>query len=248
MLKLGKRPFVSDRRDLRFTQFRAKTLPKPPRKYGHGSLVPDDRWQMLGNDLAGDCVWAGGAHEHILGCAEAGTTTEFNTDDVLAAYSAVTGYVKGDESTDNGTDVREALKYRQATGIKDAAGKYHQIGAYVKLQPGNFDHVKQAISMFGYIGIGIEFPESAMDQFNAGKPWTIVRGAQIDGGHYVPVIGYDGEYLECVTWGKRQRMRKSFFVKYNDESWAMIPTDALASGKTIDGFDSAALQDALKSL
>jgi hypothetical protein len=37
------------------------------------------------------------------------------------------------------------------------------------LAPGNPDQLALAIYLFGAIGIGIKFPNTAMDQFNAGK-------------------------------------------------------------------------------
>jgi hypothetical protein len=245
-MKLGKLPHVADRRDLKFKAFaKPSKLPKPPRHFGHESLV--SQWNMLGNDQVGDCVFAGACHEHMLWCAEAGTQTTFTDQNALAAYSAVTGYTPTDPNTDQGTDVREALKYRRDTGISDATGRPHRIGAFVALQPGNTDHLYAALYLFGAVGIGIEFPASAMDQFNAGKPWSVVRGASIDGGHYIPLVARRGS-LVCVTWGKTQPMTLGFYKKYCDEAWAFVSEDDLKDGKTLEGFDLTALNEALTEL
>lgn len=64
-LKLGKAPARPGAVAFRFSDF-AKTaqMPAPPRNFGHNRLVKT--WGMLGNDTAGDCVFAGAAHEIML--------------------------------------------------------------------------------------------------------------------------------------------------------------------------------------
>lgn len=246
-MKLGKLPHVPDHRDLQFAAYRTTApLPALPAAYGHEKLVAS--WGLLGNDSYGDCVWAGGAHETMMWCAEAGVHTAFSDKSVLSDYSAATGFKASDPSTDNGTNVRDALNYRRSTGLLDANGKRHKIGAYVALEPSNWHAIKEALYIFGAVAIGIEFPGSAMDQFNAGKPWSVVRGAKTDGGHYVPVVAFRGGELECVTWGKTQRMTKAFFEKYCDEAWALLSTEMLKGGKSPEGFDLAALQADLKAV
>ena len=120
-----------------------------------------------------------------------------------------------------GDSVRQALKYRQNTGLIDAAGKRHKIGAYLALEPGNVDHLLEALYLFGVVGIGMQFPASAMDQFDAGKPWSVVAGTQIDGGHYVPFVAKRANF-DCVTWGRLQQMTAQFYTKYCDEAWAIL--------------------------
>jgi hypothetical protein len=60
--------------------------------------------------------------------------------------------------------------------IRECSSKYErrdvpqgQEGEYLPLAPGNPDQLALAIYLFGAIGIGIKFPNTAMDQFNAGK-------------------------------------------------------------------------------
>ena len=88
-----------------------------------------------------------------------------------------------------------------------------------------------------------------MTQFNAGKPWSVVAGSQIEGGHYVPVVGRRSGYVEVVTWGKTQRCTASFLKAYCDEAWAIVSPEILnATGKTPEGFDLAALKADLAAL
>jgi hypothetical protein len=243
---LGKKPFVRDPRDLKFKAFRRpRELPARPKRFGNETVVTD--WGVLGNNDCGDCVWAGAAHEHMLFCGVSGTKAEFKADDVIADYSAVTGYKVGDDATDNGTIVRDALKYRVDTGIKDANGTRHKIGAFVRLEPGNTDYLFEALWLFDVVGIGIEFPDSAFDQFDAGEPWRTVKGASIDGGHYIPLVARRNR-LVCVTWGKLQEMTLAFYKKYCDEAWAFISEDDLKDGKSIEGFDLEQLKQHLDTI
>lgn len=248
-LKLGKRPATYDRRDLLFAAYRAPgaLLPPRPRTFGHEAVVPAKRWGMLGNDRVGDCVFAGAAHETMLWTGETGRATAFTDVGVVSDYSAVTGYTPADPSSDQGTDVRAALTYRRKTGVLDAHGTRHKIGAFVALEPGNRTALLDALYLFGAVGIGIQFPSSAMDQFNAGKLWSVVHGAHLDGGHYIPLVARR-THLECVTWGQIQGMTDAFYAKYCDEAWAIVSPDMLVAGKTLEGFDLAQLTADLTAL
>ncbi len=139
------------------------------------------------------------------------------------------------------------MKYRKSTGLIDANSNRHKIGAYLALEPGNTDHLLAALYLFGAVGIGIQFPNSAMDQFNAGKPWSVVQGAQIEGGHYIPLVAHR-TYLECVTWGRIQYMTMQFYQKYCDEAWAILSPEMLNAGKSPEGFDLKQLQADLIAL
>jgi hypothetical protein len=256
--KLGKKPATYDRRDLQFAHYRTKAaLPPHPKQFGHENLIAANAWQMLGNGPdntvsagfqgAGDCVFAGGDHESMLWTLEGGNPAKFTGATAIADYSAVTGYNPKDPKTDQGTDVRQALKYRTKTGLIDAAGKRHKIGAYLALEPGNSEHLQEALYLFGIVGIGIQFPESAMDQFNSGKPWSVVQGTRVEGGHYIPLVAKRGN-LECVTWGRIQPMTVQFYTKYCDEAWAILSPEMLNAGKSPEGFDLVQLQSDLNAL
>lgn len=248
-LKLGLKPFKRDKRDLLYAKYRTGTpVPKHPQNFGNEYLIPEDGWGMLGNDKYGNCVWAGAAHETMVWNAAAGRPIpEFNEECVLSDYGAVTGFDPSKPETDQGTDMREAMKYRQSTGIVDANGNRHKIGAYVWIHPGNFDHFLECSWLFGACPIGIQVPQSAMDQFNEGHPWDVVRDSPIEGGHYIPGIG-DRAYPEIVTWAKVQFMTRAFYLKYCNAACAVISEEMLASGKSPQGFDLAALQEDLNNI
>lgn len=251
MPKLGKLEAEPRPEDFQFADFAAQIqLPHTPSRFGHGNAYSD--WKMLGNDRYGDCVWAGAAHEHmLLNKIIRKVDVPFDDSSVLGDYSAATGFDPNDPNTDRGTNVHTALDYRRHTGIADCDGTRHQIGAYVALDPKNWEHLEQAVYIFGAVGIGIQFPESAMEQFNKGEPWDVVNGSKIEGGHYVPVVGtlHASNEVSVITWGKRQVMTKAFYEKYNDETWAYITAEELhADGKGMHGFDIEKLNAYLAAL
>jgi hypothetical protein len=263
--KLGKKPATYDSRDFLFAQYRtSEPLPSHPKHFGHEKLVAAKAWQMLGNGPdntvapgfvgAGDCVFAGGDHETMLWTLEGGPAATFTGANAIGDYSAVTGYdpnapldPNGENPTDQGTNVRDALKYRQKTGLLDAKGTRHTIGAYVALELGNMDELLEALYLFGVVGIGFAFPASAMDQFQHGKSWSVVPGSRVEGGHYVPLVAYR-QTLECVTWGRIQKMTIEFYKKYCDEAWAILSPEMLNSGTSPEGFNLAQLQKDLQAL
>ena len=246
-LRLGKHPATHDVRDLRFANYvQPAQLPAPPAQFGHENLFADTGWGMLGNDLWGDCAWAGAAHETMLLTTEGGHPATFTADGVISDYSAGTGFdpgagPSGQNKTDNGSNVRDVLRYRSKTGIVDASGTRHKIGAFVKLDTGNLTEIAQAMYLFQVVGIGIRFPVSANAQFKAGEPWDVVPGAKLDGGHYIPLVARR-QNLEVVTWGTLQQMTVPFFQEYCDEAWAYISEENLVSGKDPEGFDLTQLK------
>lgn len=246
---LGKMPARPHAVTFKMADFIDKTmLPKPPKSFGHEDLITEP-WQMLGNDQFGDCVLAGAAHETMIWSRAGGRSIAGFTDDsVISDYSAVTGFNRNDPSTDNGTDMQQAASYRRTVGIMDSSGMRHRVAAYLAIKPRSITEHYQALYLFGAVGIGVRFPDSAHKQFHEGKPWSYVVGSRVVGGHYVPLVAKRA-HLECVTWGKIQPMTGYFLRRYNDESIAYVSLETLTdTGKTLEGFDAEGLQAALRKL
>jgi hypothetical protein len=248
VLKLGKKPATYSAKDLLMVDFVEAAAPMTQASVGFGvsrvALFKD--WGMLGNDQYGDCVWAGSCHEHELWTMLGGDPAEFTEQNALDAYTAVTGFDPNDPNTDQGTDMRNAINYRRTTGITDSTGKIHKIGGFCALEPGNYTQLLQALHIFDSVAIGFEVPASAMDQFNAGKIWSIVPGSPIEGGHYVPCVARPGHLLiDVVTWAKTQGMTQAFYHKYNDETYGIFSEETLVNGKSPEGF---MLADFVKAL
>jgi hypothetical protein len=240
-LMLGKTPARPGAAKLKLAKYiDAAALPKPPAEFGHERLVTN--WGMLGNDTAGCCVWAGAGHEVMLWNREAGRTANVTTTSTLKNYSLVTGYDPTTGANDSGTDMEEAAKYRRQTGLLDADGKRHKIGAYVALEPGDLDQLWYATYLFDGVGIGVEFPTQWMDAFNAGKPWDAIRRPKVEGGHYITAPAKRAGDAVIITWGQATPLTPRGYQQFNDESLAYLTEEKLTNGRSLEGFDLATLR------
>jgi hypothetical protein len=179
-------------------------------------------WLMDGNDTYGDCVIADCAHQEMLRTANVGTIWTPALIDVLGLYAYFQGY-KGDmtnladiqaylKNNDNGCDELTVINYLTQNGWLG-----RKLDGHANLDPAQLDQIKWAVCIFGASRLGINLPDSAMAQFNGGEPWTPVANSQLDGGHDVPVVKYDGNWFYVVTWGKLQPVSPAFLTaKYPD--------------------------------
>lgn len=200
-----------------------KDLPAPPASSDWLSTVPGDAWGMLGNDEVGDCTCAGLAHKRIGDCyVNQGETLAVTTEETLALYSAITGYDPDDPRTDQGALCQDVLGYWRKQGFLGEKPL-----AFAKVDLSSQREVEQAVAAFGQIYTGFEVPDSAMQQFQDGKPWDVVKGASIEGGHCVTLGQYDHDGLTAVTWGATQRLTWRFFREYFDEAWVIVGSDMI---------------------
>jgi hypothetical protein len=243
---LGKLPARPNAVKLKFRNYLAGTQAiQVPSDFGHEEWTnPPISWGMYGNDQYGDCVIAGGAHEEVLWNRMGGNVIGFNTSDLLRDFSAITGQPP---SPSVGADMQQAASYRRTVGLLDASGVRRKIAAYLEILPGNLPELYQAMYLFGAVGVGIQFPTYAFDQFKNHQAWHIVSGGQIEAGHYIPAVALRSNIV-CVTWGRFQAMRPSFYSAYCDEVVAYVTQESLVNGKSPEGFDYAQLVADLNAL
>lgn len=258
--RYGLKPIEPDSRDLLFASLREDTavLPKVPATFGVASEIPDSAWGMLGNDEWGDCFWAGRAHGTMVWTGySTGTPAPMSTAATLGDYAAATGFVErygppGANNTDQGTDPRAGLNYCTKVGVHDAHGHAHKLGAYVFGEPGNWEHLLEMMLIFDVVGLGLRVPSNAQQQFEAGQPWQLVPGyglLPIEGGHWVEGIDRVGHsMIEVVTWGRRQRVARSWLAEYCDCLVGMFSAESLLAGKDPAGLNTAAMLAALQAL
>lgn len=224
-VRTGKLPAQPARPHLRLALALAPSLPTAPEIVDYYTTV--DVWGMLANDRLGVCVIADMGHvvEQDTDFAS-GSEQVVSDSDTVALYSAITGYDPDDPNSDQGTYVQDALTYWRKTGIYSG----HKIAAFASVTLDDWQQIENAVNGFGSVTIGFNFPDSAMDQFDAGEPWTVVPGAPapVDG-HCVLLVGYDADWLYVVTWGQVQKMDRKFWAKYVDEAWVVITQDTINS-------------------
>ena len=90
----------------------------------------------------------------------------------------------------------------------------HPVDAFAQIDPTNTGLIQQCIAYFGAIYTGFDVPESAQEQFDAGRAWTVVPSSPIGGRHCVPILGFDPTYWYCLSWGSVQALTNDFVNEY----------------------------------
>lgn len=241
-MKLGKQPARHDDRTLKLRDYAlAPGYPTPAvATWGHKG----QNWPVLGNDRYGDCVFAGIYHQieawrmnrggWLLGAP--------STADALAAYSAVTGFNPAVPSTDQGTNMLDAMNYWRSSGLPWTAMNYwrgsgvpgharpvDQIDGYASISNDSTAEIRLAISEFGGCLLGAAMPLDAQAQTSNGRPWQPTPGAHgvpgSWGGHCVYAVGYDAVNVAVITWGRVQLATWQWITTYVDEAYAVLALD-----------------------
>jgi hypothetical protein len=250
--RLGRRPphspLVAPR--LALGRFLTGQLPPTPPVVDWVSAVT--AWPMYGNDEWSCCVFSAAAHMvEAVSTYGRGTGTMPTTDDVLAAYSAVTGFdplagPPGANSTDQGTVIQDALGYWRRTGI---AG--HRIAAFAEVDIHDLAQINDALYLFGHLMLGVDLPYAALTQFDRSEAWHLVSDdGGIAGGHAIN-LGFDttGGGYKAITWARVQPFSAAWWNRYVEEAWVVISPEWLsAAGANPAGVDLAALADAFHTL
>ncbi|HVE20668.1 MAG TPA: hypothetical protein VNC39_01715 [Acidocella sp.] len=219
-------------------------LPPPPASADWSK--PVHAWLMLGNDVYGDCAWAAMLHAVQLWTANAGAEVMPDTACALADYSAETDFTAGPPvANDNGTVLLDALRYWMLTGIAiDTDGALDRLDGFADIEPGDIDGIKRSIEEFGCVLLGVELPESAETQFDAGEPWFVLDMPDAPaGGHAVLAVAYDANGMWVVTWGERQYVEWPWWKRYGSEAYALLrrewigPNGTAPSGLTLGRLD-----------
>lgn len=225
---LGKRPARKGSIKLRTGEYIIRPITLP-RSFGYINNRID--WQMLGNDVCGNCVVAGAAHETMLMNNAVGRgITPFDDHTVIAEYMSSSGW-NGvqDDPSDIGLDMQEFASIRRKRGIKDSLGKTHKILAYTSIV--GINELLQSCYMFGMAGVGIMLTQKAMEQFDRREPWTLDNDTSpVLGSHYLPCVGRNSHgHLVFITWGRLHAASPEFVYRYMDEAVAYISEEFLNS-------------------
>ena len=114
----------------------------------------------------------------------------------------MTGYVPGDESTDRGTALLDALRFWRKQGIDRQT-----VRAFVEVDPRDIENVKRTIDWFGCAYLGVELPDAVLPTSPTLPPWTCSPdGSQAKrpnphNGHCVIYCGDNATGPVAVTWG-----------------------------------------------
>jgi len=185
-------------------------LPTPPRSIN----PPTTSYPIDGNDRYGDCVMAGVAH-----LISAWDTEVKEPNAIPTEQTIVEEYFKLTGGEDTGLSESETLRTWHREGLFG-----EKIAGYAPVSTTNLLEWHQAVAFFGGMMLGIECPQSAQEQFEAGEPWTYVEGSPVLGGHCVIALGYGPNGgLHVATWGSIAVLEAAFLAHYLDEAWVVLP-------------------------
>lgn len=243
---LGRLPTRLDPRTFRAARYLRDVTP-PPLAVDYGTAA--GAWPMYANDRAGDCTLASVGHTvQSMTAYAASAPVTLPEDDILAAYTALTGYDPATGANDTGCVELDVLNYWRKTGVGG-----HRIVAYAALDLRNHDEVRQALHTLGSLYIGANMPNDAWPQFAAGQPWHPTDGPDSEpgswGGHAVNIVAYGPMGLTCITWGRPQQLTWAWWDRYVEEAYAVVTDDWLSrSGQSPTGLDLAGLQADLAAI
>lgn len=196
---------------------------------------------------AGTCGIAGMDHLQMAWNAYAQDSCEsWGNETVLQLYEQLGGYVRGDESTDQGTVLQDNLDFWRKEGVNG-----EKILFFGSLHPGSWLRPERqlALQAFGGLYLGLNLPQSAEEQFP--EPWTYRRGSPFVGRHCVTQHGelIGRNEVKLGSWAKIVPASQNFLLHTVEEAWVAAHPDFIeANGRNPSGIDLEGINEALASL
>ena len=234
-VKMGRKRPVSLGPHQKADRYFKASLPTPPTSCDYTAKAASALANIYGNDTLGDCVIAGGYHITAVETGNAGKLFQATSAQIIKDYSAIGGYVPGDESTDNGCDEVTAMNYWQSHGFANGT----KILGWLAVDASNLNEVKQAMYLFENLMFGIELPDSWISPFPSanGFTWGAAGAPDPNNGHCVVGVGYNGSGVQLDTWGMIGTMTWAAIQQYcaqadGGQLFVMITPDQLTAGQT----------------
>lgn len=242
MQKLGLLPDVKDDRTLMMARYFTGDMPTIPPAYIYEPTLKNG-WGMLLNDKRNDCTIAAPIHLEMVWGAYKGIDVWPTDAQIISDYSAVSKYDPKTGENDNGARMLDVMKRWKNVGICG-----HKLDAFGAILPGEIDHVKAGIFLFGGLCGGLNLPTNARGQkmWSLSAAWSPIPRSW--GGHEVLFIGYDADGLTCVTWGGLQKMSWAWFKVYIQHLFAGLSQEFMINGHGANGFDFESLNNDLYKL
>lgn len=248
--KLGKAPAKHDPRTLRLSSYTTPQLPPPPVEQRWSPAVAaaaggEGAWPMYRNDQIGNCAIVTTAHATKCWTANADgpqRAVEPTLEEVVAEYSAVSGFDPRTGANDTGCVVLDVLKRWRNTGLFG-----RKIAGYIAVDFHDHTTIKQAMAMFGGLYAGVQLPLAAQDM----EDWLApTPGSRLGirqrrlwakgswGGHAIYLADYGQSFVMAPTWGAPKRISWNFIRQFLDELWAVVSEDwTNDAGRAPNGFD-----------
>ena len=218
----------------------------PPATVDYAPAAVNCLSQVMGNDTVGDCTCAGAGHALGIWTGNGGGLVTLTREQVLAMYSAITGYNPADPSTDQGADEVSGLNYLMSTGYPTG----QKLAAYVLVDGTNKLEVQQAMWLAESLYFGVGLPDAWVNPFPSAGGFTWQDGdPDPSNGHCFVGTGYDDQGVQIDTWGLLGTITYDAIAHLTrpnagGQLYALWSEDfiAKATGKTPAGFDWDQLQ------
>lgn len=231
-------------RKLHFASYAGPSLPDPPDHVHRGAKALACLQNVYGNDTLSDCTAAGAGHGMGIWRGNAGNDDPAPTlAEVIQFYSETTGYVPGDETTDNGGNEVDVLNKWQRDGFL-IGGVRSKIAGWCNVDATNPRQVRQALWIAEFLYFGVELPRAWVSPMpsSSGFVWDVAGDPVPDNGHCFIAGSYDKEVI-IDTWGMFGKMPDPAIAKYasgqSGELHACFSIDSInrATQKTDSGFN-----------
>lgn len=199
----------------------ASQLPTPPASTNNRASVTN--WPMYANDRIGDCAPAAVAHmQQLWSAADSGKEVKPTETEVVAAYSAISGYDPRTGANDNGCVMLDVMEHWARKGIGPS-----KLDAYVAVDVKDDSAIVHACHLFGAVNIALNMPKAwegadewkaPISQFHRVGKWA----PRSWGGHAVPIVDYDAENLYVCSWGRIIPMSWNAWHAYGSEAYACL--------------------------
>ena len=207
-------------------------------------------WEMLGNDVAGDCVGVTWANERRLVSTVLTPNGYYPAQDqVWAVYQTQnpdfdpngTAETNGPGSeADRGMVIQTLLEHLVKVGGPDGVKAL----GFAKVDQHNPQEVRAALAIFGCLWTGIDVTAVNEQEFDAGKPWSVAATSPVVGGHSVMTGGYGGMGMgplagavRGITWAQEFSFTAAYLSKRVEELWAVIWPEHLTGTYFLDGMN-----------
>ena len=229
-MKFGKNKARIDIRTVKFKDLLIlENLPSLPVSYDVdantlNTVIPES---IYGNDNHGDCVIAARAnHTMRMEYYQQKIDLPITTQDCLNEYWNEEGCIgcirASNRCPDNGLDMLTSMNEWRQKGWTVSDKHLYNIYAFASIDKSNYKELEYAVLLLYGAQMGIQVPQSAINQFNNNQIWDYVGDMNIVGGHAIYIVGYNDIGPVCVTWGKKQQMTWKFYDIYCDEIYCLV--------------------------
>lgn len=213
--------------------------------YANNPFTREALSHMFMNDQLGCCVIAAAFHSLGIATGNAPPVIIPPDADVVKDYSAISGYVPGDESTDVGCNEVTAFKFFQTTGLPDGS----KLVGWFGLDATNQTTIKQALYLCECLFLTLELPDAWVN--NPPKPgfvWKPSGPGNPNLGHAIMAYGWSKLGLLVSTWGMTGIMTWPAVAQYCSAKnggmiYGFVLKDIInrANGRAPDGLNWAQL-------